>query len=113
VFEEGIRVSSLFAVLIFPSANFAFSAVDFRSRGAGNVLEFIAWTQCVVPFFAQREHATRRHQSCSPRGVDSLTKLALEIGAIAGVGLLVELMIPKLRRGPRRRTDSRIGDRRC
>ena len=46
------------------------------------------------------------------RGVDSLTKLALEIGAIAGIGFFVELMIFKLRRGPRRRTDSRVGDRR-
>jgi len=44
--------------------------------------------------------------------VDSLTKLALEIGAIAGIGFLVELMISKLRRGPRRRTDSRVDDRR-
>jgi len=56
--------------------------------------------------------ATYGHQSCSQRGVDSLTKLALEIGAIAGIGFLVELMISKLRRGPRRRTDSRVGDRR-
>ena len=39
--------------------------------------------------------ATCGHHSCSQRGVDSLTKLALEIGAIAGIGFLVELMISK------------------
>jgi hypothetical protein len=97
---------------ISPFANPAFSAVILWSRGDKR-LEIHRLNPTQVRFFQTAGACDSMGIKLLPKGsVDSLTKLALEIGAIAGVCFLVELMIFKLRHGPRRRRDSRVGNRR-